>query len=170
MTDLQSAARLAPKMTSDGLRSPSTQMGRRAALRLMAVGAVAGLAACARAGGGATAAAEPAVAANAAVTARGSFEGRSNHVTTGHARVVRAGGQWVIELEEDFFFDGAPDPKVALGNGGFDPATLHGPLRSNSGRQAYALKAGLNIGDYTEVWIWCEKFNVPLGVAKLALV
>ena len=27
--------------------------------------------------------------------------------------------------------------------------------------------AGINPDDYNEVWIWCERFNVPLGVAKL---
>lgn len=152
--------------------APLANPGRRAALRVLALGAVAGVAACARAGAGGlavAAAAAPIVSADATVTARGSFVGKSNHVTTGHARILRSGGQWVIELEDDFVFDGAPDPKVALGKGGFDPATLHGPLRSNSGRQAYALKPGLDIGDYTEVWIWCEQFGVPLGVAELAL-
>ncbi|MEM6357469.1 MAG: hypothetical protein AAF844_17545 [Pseudomonadota bacterium] len=31
------------------------------------------------------------------------------------------------------------------------------------------MKPGLDIGNYTEVWIWCEQFSVPLGVAKLQL-
>ncbi|MEO0822513.1 MAG: DM13 domain-containing protein [Pseudomonadota bacterium] len=148
-------------------------LSRRRALSLIVVGGAAGaLAACARTPSTPAAAALPAaptVAADAAVTARGSFVGASNHVTTGHARVLQSAGKFVIELEDDFSFDGAPDPKVALGNNGYDADTILSPLRSNSGRQAYALKPGIDIGRYNEVWIWCEKFSVPLGVAKLAL-
>ncbi|MEL6219703.1 MAG: DM13 domain-containing protein [Pseudomonadota bacterium] len=145
---------------------------RRAALSLLGLGAVAAVAGCAstapKAKSSATAA--PVVGSDAQVTARGVFTGKSNHVTNGHARVVRTGGQWVIELEDDFFFDGAPDPKVALGRDGFDANAILSPLRTNSGRQAYALKSGLDIGQYNEIWIWCEKFSVPLGVAPLTLV
>lgn len=93
----------------------------------------------------------------------GTFKGASNHVTTGTAEV--AGNQ--VHLLADFTFDGAPDPKVALGKDGFDKSTLMGPLASNSGKSSYAIPAGIDPSDYNEVWIWCEKFNVPLGVAKL---
>lgn len=146
-------------------------LSRRTTLRLLAMGAALPLAACA--GGGPadrqSAAVEPAIAPDARVTARGTFEGRSKHVTTGHASIVFSNGNVIIQLEDDFSFDGAPDPKVALGEGGFDPDTIHGALRSNTGAQAYTLKPGLDIGNYTEVWIWCEQFSVPLGVAKLTL-
>ena len=93
----------------------------------------------------------------------GRFEGASNHRTTGTAEI--AGGQ--VNLLADFQFDGAPDPKVALGRGGYDPATLMGPLRSDSGASSYTIPAGIDAGAYDEVWIWCERYNVPLGVAKL---
>lgn len=149
------------------------RLARRRFLRLAVIGAAGGIAACARAGDTATtpaATAAPApVPAGATVTARGSFAGRSNHVTTGHARIVFAGGKVKVELEDDFTFDGAPDPKVALGNNGYDASTILGKLASNSGQQAYPLKPGLDIANYNEVWIWCERFNVPLGVAKLQL-
>lgn len=142
---------------------------RRSALALIGGGTVAALAACAQQPKP-KAAKAPKISGDAVVTARGTFEGKSNHVTTGHASIVRSEGKWLIKLEDDFVFDGAPDPKVALGNGGFDPKTLHGPLRSNTGKQVYELNKGLDIGDYTQVWIWCEKFSVPLGVADLKLV
>ncbi|MEM9762661.1 MAG: DM13 domain-containing protein [Pseudomonadota bacterium] len=144
---------------------------RRRSLGLLAAGVTLPLAACAGGGSNTTAptAAEPQIASDARVTARGTFEGRSKHVTTGHASIVFSDGNVIIQLEEDFTFDGAPDPKVALGNGGFDPATIHAALRSNTGAQAYTLKPGLDIGNYTEVWIWCEQFSVPLGVARLTL-
>ncbi|MEM9433501.1 MAG: DM13 domain-containing protein [Pseudomonadota bacterium] len=97
----------------------------------------------------------------------GTFKGESNHVTTGRAEVVKSGSGNTVELLSDFTFDGAPDPKVALGKDGYDADTLMGPLKSNSGASSYEIPAGIDPDDYNEVWIWCERFNVPLGVAKL---
>ncbi|MEM9582295.1 MAG: DM13 domain-containing protein [Pseudomonadota bacterium] len=93
----------------------------------------------------------------------GTFTGKSNHVTTGTVEVLKK----EIVLLDDFTFDGAPDPKVALGKNGYDSKTLMGLLKKNKGKSSYAIPAGINPDDYNEVWIWCEKFNVPLGVAKL---
>ncbi|SDW78894.1 DM13 domain-containing protein [Litoreibacter albidus] len=97
----------------------------------------------------------------------GKFKGASNHKTTGRAELVKSGSGGTVELMGDFTFDGAPDPKVALGKNGYDPKTLMGPLKSLNGASSYKIPAGINPDDYNEVWIWCEKFNVPLGVAKL---
>ena len=98
----------------------------------------------------------------------GKFTGLSNHVTTGRAELVKSDGGGSVELMADFTFDGAPDPKVALGKDGvYDPKTLSGALKSNSGASTYQLPAGINPDDYNEVYIWCEKFNVGLGVAPL---
>ena len=99
--------------------------------------------------------------------ASGTFTGKSNHVTTGGVRIRKAGNEYFIDLATNFSFDGAPDPKVALGRNGYDPNTLLAPLAKNSGAQSYAIPAGINVSTYNEVWIWCEKFNVPLGVAAL---
>lgn len=94
----------------------------------------------------------------------GTFTGLNNHITTGTAEIAGDG----VQLLDDFTFDGAPDPKVALGKDGvYDPSTLMGPLQSNSGAQKYALPAGVNPDDYNEVYIWCERFNVGLGVAPV---
>ncbi|WP_299193451.1 DM13 domain-containing protein [uncultured Litoreibacter sp.] len=93
----------------------------------------------------------------------GKFKGASNHITTGTAEI--ADGK--VNLLGDFTFDGAPDPKIALGKDGYDPKTLMGLLKSNKGASSYTIPAGVNPDDYNEVWVWCEKFNVPLGVAKL---
>jgi len=95
----------------------------------------------------------------------GNFRGLSNHITTGTAELAADG----VQLLDDFTFDGAPDPKVALGkDGAYDPSTLMGPLRSNTGASKYSLPAGINPDDYNEVCIWCERFNVPLGVAPVS--
>ncbi len=94
----------------------------------------------------------------------GTFSGLNNHVTTGTAEI--AGNE--INLLADFTFDGAPDPKVALGNDGtFDPNTIMGPLSSDVGPSTYVAPEGINTDDYNEVWIWCEQFSVGLGVAPI---
>ena len=99
----------------------------------------------------------------------GSFRGASNHVTTGEVTVTRnADGSATITLASNFSLDGAPDPWVGLGKDGkFVPATNAGKLRSNTGAQSYTVPAGIDVDDFNEVYIYCVKFNVPLGVAKL---
>lgn len=95
----------------------------------------------------------------------GTFTGLNGHVTTGTAQVDGS----TVTLMDDFVFDGAPDPKVALGiNGAYDPATLMGALRSDLGASAYTAPAGIDTSAYNEVWIWCERFNVALAVAPIS--
>ena len=97
----------------------------------------------------------------------GKFKGLSNHKMSGRAELVKSGSGGTVELLGDFKFDGAPDPKVALGKDGYDSKTLLGLLKSNTGASSYTIPAGINPDDYNEIWVWCEKFNVPMGVAKL---
>ncbi len=94
----------------------------------------------------------------------GTFTGVNNHLVTGTAEI--AGTE--VNLLDDFTFDGAPDPKVALGKDGvYDPATIMAPLASDTGASSYIVPEGINSDDYNEVWIWCERFNVGLGVAPI---
>lgn len=109
-------------------------------------------------------------AADATTTARGTFEGKSKHVTTGHAAIGRVGDQWIVILEDDFTFDGAPDPHVALGSDGYRKDASLALLSSNAGKQVYAIPASLDVANFNEIWIWCDRFSVPLGVAKLTLI
>lgn len=98
----------------------------------------------------------------------GTFSGLSDHATTGSVSVVKEGDSYVIVLGDDFMFDGAPDPKVALGKDGkYDPSTLIELLRSNSGTQSYQVPAGIDVESFNEVYIWCEKYSVGLGVASI---
>lgn len=148
---------------------------------LAGLAAAAALSACAPATGpngaspastGARPAPGPRIEPDAIVTARGRFEGRSARDADGHARVLRTGGVWVIELEPDFALSAlepGADPRVVLGAGGHDPRAVVGRLGATAGRHAYALPAGLDIGDYTEVWIWCMARGAPLALARLAL-
>lgn len=98
----------------------------------------------------------------------GVFTGLSNHVTTGGVEVVQADDGWEIHLKGDFTFDGAPDPRVGFGKDGkfVDPTDFE-PLRENSGAQVYKVPASIDPTQFDEVYIWCRKFSVPLGVAAL---
>ena len=95
---------------------------------------------------------------------KGTFKGLSRHVTTGGAELT---GKQVL-LQSNFTFDGAPDARIGLGkNGRYDPNTDLGALKKLKGKQSYRVHRGIDVADYNEVYVWCRKFNVPLGVAKL---
>ena len=46
-------------------------------------------------------------------------------------------------------------------------ATRFTKLKSNRGKQIYEVPARIDVSLYNEVWVWCERFSVPLGVATL---
>lgn len=104
-----------------------------------------------------------------AALSSGTFSGRSDHITTGGIHLVKTPKGYRLNFAPDFSLDGAPDPIVALGNGGvYDKANKIGPLKAKEGRQSYALPASFTPGEFSQVYIWCEKFDVPLGIADLA--
>ncbi|MCH8169438.1 MAG: DM13 domain-containing protein [Proteobacteria bacterium] len=98
----------------------------------------------------------------------GSFSGVNGHQATGQVAVVRTADGWEVRLEDSFSFDGAPDPWVGFGrSGSFVPATDFHRLRSNTGAQVYKVPADIDAGAYDEVYIWCRRYSVPLGVARI---
>jgi len=109
--------------------------------------------------------------ANAAVAANktGSFHGASNHITKGDYTISKqADGSHIITLEDNFSLDGAPDPSVGFGkNGKYSKATYLGNLKSLKGKQSFVIPASVDLSRFNEVYIWCTKFTVPLGVAPL---
>ena len=108
-----------------------------------------------------------ATAAQAGESLTGTFKGASRHKTSGQVTLSGDAKGAMLTLAPDFRFDGAPDPKLALGHNGFDKKTMFSKLKSNSGAQTYRLPAGIDPSKYNEVWVWCETYNVPLGKAKL---
>lgn len=108
-------------------------------------------------------------AAQAETLASVALEGRNDHVVTGTLTIVKEDdGTHTVALGEDFTLDGAPDPKVAFGDGDkADPATLLAPLKSKTGAQSYTVPAGIDPTAYSEVYIWCDQFSVSLGAAAL---
>jgi hypothetical protein len=98
----------------------------------------------------------------------GTFTGASNHVTSGAVEVVKTADGWEVHLKDDFSLDGAPDARVGFGAAGkFAEATDFEPLRSLTGAQVYKVPADIDPTPYTEVYIWCRQYSVPLGVAQL---
>jgi hypothetical protein len=97
----------------------------------------------------------------------GTFEGRTDHAVTGGVTVLKTDSGTIVVLESDFSLDGAPDPKLGFGKDGYDPSTQFSPLQSNTGAQVYVISEDINPNQYNEIWVWCEKFNVPLGVATM---
>ena len=116
---------------------------------------------------GAVLAAPVAASAQEQVLASGAFSGKSGHAASGSVRVVKTGTGIAVVLGPDFKFDGAPDPKLGFGKNGYVKSTQFSVLKSNSGEQTYEIPAAIDPADYTELWVWCEKYSVPLGVATL---
>lgn len=101
--------------------------------------------------------------------AKGNFSGRSDHVTTGQVSLEKTAAGYQLNFADDFFLDGAPDPIVALGNGDtYLAANKINALKNKTGGQVYPLPASFTPGQFSQVYVWCEKFNVPLGIADLA--
>ncbi|MEM6304019.1 MAG: DM13 domain-containing protein [Pseudomonadota bacterium] len=100
----------------------------------------------------------------------GSFRGASNHVTTGTVQITKnADGTHTVTLSGDFSLDGAPDPQVGFGkNGTFSPAANLGKLKKLRGGQSYVVPANIDPEAFNELYIYCVRFDVPLGVAALS--
>ena len=100
----------------------------------------------------------------------GTFKGENNHVVKGGVTVVKnADGTATVTLGPDFFLDGAPDPRVGFGKDGkYVEGTTVGLLKANTGEQTFTVPASINVDDFNEVYIWCLKFTVSLGVAKVS--
>ncbi len=102
------------------------------------------------------------------VISHGTFSGLSDHITTGDVKIIQQDSRFVVVLSETFSLDGAPDPVVGFGRSGeYISASQVAGLRSKTGAQTYQLPVDFTPDAYNEIYIWCEKFSVPLGVAAL---
>lgn len=101
------------------------------------------------------------------------------HTTTGTAKIVRLpDGSHTLRLEGLDTSNG-PDLKVWLtdapvkeGKAGwhvFDDGKYVGlgKLKGNKGDQNYPIPADLKLSEYTSVTIWCDRFDVSFGAARL---
>ncbi|MFF9066290.1 DM13 domain-containing protein [Streptomyces sp. NPDC014891] len=121
----------------------------------------------------------PAPPAGPVTLTEGSFISHE-HATRGTARVVRlADGSHLLRLEGLDTSNG-PDLRVWLTDAPVKEGTAGwrvfddgkhislGKLKGNKGDQNYAIPAGLSLGDYSSVAIWCDRFDVSFGAAELA--
>lgn len=99
--------------------------------------------------------------------AKGTFKGAEGHESSGAVEILKKDGQTIVRFASDFSLDGAPDPKIGFGKNGYVDGTIISKLEKLNGAQDYVVPASLDVSKFTEVWLWCEKFGVPLGVAKL---
>ncbi len=107
--------------------------------------------------------------ANVMTLSTGTFSGRSDHVTTGKVTLEKTANGFQLNFASDFFLDGAPDPIVAIGNDDkYLAANKISTLKNKTGSQVYQLPANFTPGQFSQVYVWCEKFSVPLGIAELS--
>lgn len=101
---------------------------------------------------------------------KGDFKPADEGSAAGTATVVaRAGGGRVLTLT-GFAVNNGPDLRVYLVTGdGTDTSNRVdlGGLKGNKGDQQYDLPAGVDIGRYGTVVIWCRSFSVAFARAKL---
>ena len=98
----------------------------------------------------------------------GTFSGRSDHVTTGDVSIVKTDAGYQLVFADNFSLDNAPDPIVGFGNNGkFEKSSKLSSLTNKTGAQTYQLPADFTPAQFSEVYVFCEKFSVPLGVATL---
>ncbi len=108
------------------------------------------------------------LAISPSLAASGSFRGASGHATSGSVTVTEQGGKLIIRLGSNFRLDGAPDPYVSMGNGSRPVrGGTAGILRKLRGAGTYSVRATAATKGAKQVVIWCKKFSVPLGVARL---
>ena len=99
---------------------------------------------------------------------KGTFQGKSDHKTSGKVLINKTSKGHLLILEADFEFDGAPDPNLAFGKGGYKKETAFSLLKKNKGRQVYKIPDSIDPTEFDEAWLWCKKFNVALGMTKLS--
>ena len=88
---------------------------------------------------------------------------------TGQVTIEREGDKVFVILGSDFSLDGAPAPTLGFGNGEkFDTKTEFTKLKKLNGRQVYELPKSIALSAYDTFTVWCSKFGVPLGSAKLS--
>ncbi|MEM1318362.1 MAG: DM13 domain-containing protein, partial [Pseudomonadota bacterium] len=103
------------------------------------------------------------------IISKGTFYGQSKHVTTGQVTIEKEGDKVFVVLGSDFSLDGAPAPTLGFGNGEkFDTKTEFTKLKKLNGRQVYELPKSIALSAYDTFTVWCSKFGVPLGSAKLS--
>lgn len=112
--------------------------------------------------------------ANAQKILEGDFKGIA-HRTSGRATVYRIAQRFVLRFT-GFSSANGPDVHVylvAAPDASSDDTVRHagfinlGKMKGNQGDQNYDLPAGVDLGTYRSVSLWCQRFNVNFGACSL---
>jgi len=96
------------------------------------------------------------------------IDGKEKYTTVGGVTIKKSGGKTLVVLSDDFKFPGAPDPQLGFGsNGSYDKATTFVKLTKLEGSQTFEVPSNINLSNYNEFYVWCERYSVPLSLAKL---
>ncbi|MDJ0800535.1 MAG: DM13 domain-containing protein [Calothrix sp. MO_167.B12] len=114
-------------------------------------------------------------ATSKSLLASGSFvTTEQDHPTKGIAKIVNINGKRYLEFNRAFTTANGPKVKVVLHRRDTVPVKLRArdyitlsALKSFNGAQRYAIPDNLNLNNYKSVAIWCQRFNVTFGYAKL---
>jgi len=103
---------------------------------------------------------------------KGSLSGRKGYNVTGTVEVKKVGGKTIVALKDDYVFDpnkNPPDIKIGFGNGETysKGSKIHDKLDVKSGAAEFEVPSSINTDDFSELYIYCEKFTVILAVAPL---
>jgi hypothetical protein len=124
-----------------------------------------------------TSGATPADATGGTVVARGIFAGADDfHKGAGTATVYRAGQTLILRLDA-FTVTNGPDLHVILTKHPLPKTSRDvtdgylevAKLKGNSGSQNYTLPAGVHLGEYRTVVIYCKPFHVVFATAPLSV-
>lgn len=98
----------------------------------------------------------------------GSFTGIGSHNATGKVMVGKGVQGGELLTITGMTVDEVPDGRVYLAKEfDYDNAFELGKLKSFSGTATFPIPASVDLGKYDSVLIWCKKFNVGIGQAKL---
>ena len=93
--------------------------------------------------------------------------------TEGTAQIIQVGNKIQVRLAENFSAIEGPAVRLVLhkqnrpGSYTAENYVRLGDLKSFTGEQVYDIPSGINWQNYPNVVVWCEKFNVTFGSAKL---
>ena len=96
----------------------------------------------------------------------GDFTSLNRYSVTGDALVLTDGTEQRFVRFENFESTNGPDLKVYLRADNGDAVSL-GTLSGNIGNQNYEIPADIDLDIFTTVQIWCERFSVGFGEARL---
>jgi hypothetical protein len=98
---------------------------------------------------------------------------RSEHPTTGMAKVVMMNGKQYLKFDSTFKSDDGPDLYVIL-HRQTTPKDYKkenyislGRLKKVAGSQMYAIPADTDVSTFKTAVIWCRQFNATFGFANL---